>query len=151
MLELRPYTHKNSTRMFDPFRELEEMERQFFGHLPSMFGEKRLPDFKTDIKEADNEYLLEADLPGCEKKDIHLELNADQLTIRAERHSEHEQKDKKDRYLRCERSYGMYQRSFDVSAIDTEHITAKYDNGVLRVTLPKKEQVLPAVKTLEIQ
>lgn len=151
MFELKPYSNRNQQLLFDPFRDMEELEKRFFGRPMDLFGGARLPDFKTDIKEENDSYLLEADLPGCDKKDIHLELNGDVLTVRAERHSEHEQKDKKNHYLRCERSYGAYRRDFDVSAIDTDGITAKYDNGVLRLTLPKKAQVLPAAKTLEIE
>ena len=151
MFELRPYHNDRRTAMFDPFREMEELEKRFFGRFPDFFGTDRLPDFKTDIKDEGDRYLLDADLPGCEKKDIRLELNGDLLTICAERHSEHEEKDKKQNYLRCERSYGSYRRDFDVSAVDTEKIKAKYDNGVLHLTLPKKEKVLPAAKLLEIQ
>lgn len=153
MYELRPYTHHNhpcrpnpNRTVFDPFRDLEELEKRFFGRP---FDFPRLPDFKTDIRETDGGYTLEADLPGCEKKDIHLELNGELLTIRAERHSQAEEG--KDGYLRCERSYGSYRRDFDVSAIDVENITAKYDNGVLQVTLPKKEKALPETRELEIQ
>ena len=149
MYELRPYHNNRNLSVFDPFRDMEELEKRFFGRFPDFFGSDRLPDFRTDIKDEGDRYLLDADLPGCEKKDIRLELNGDLLTIRAERHSEHEEKDKQ--YLRRERSYGSYRRDFDVSAVDTEKIKAKYDNGVLHLTLPKKEKVLPAAKTLEIQ
>ena len=72
--------------------------------------------------------------------------------MQAERHSKVEEKDKKDKIVRMERSYGSYSRQFDVSGIDTENIKAKYDNGVLKLTLPKKEQKpLPASKKLEIE
>lgn len=148
MFELRPYTHNRNRMTFDPFRDFEELEKRFFGR-PSEF--LRLPDFRTDIREEGDSYTLEADLPGCDKKDIRLELNGDLLTIRAERHSQAEEKDGKDSYVRCERTYGAYRRDFDVSSIDTERITAKYDNGVLRLTLPKKQEALPETKTLEIQ
>ena len=60
------------------------------------------------------------------------------LTIRAERHSEHEEKDKKNKYIRCERSYGAYCRKFDLSGVDEAAIKAKYDKGVLKLTLPKR-------------
>ena len=57
----------------------------------------------------------------------------------------------KDSYIRCERSYGQYARQFDMSAVDTQGIKAKYDNGVLTLTLPKKQQALPESKRLEIE
>ena len=152
MYELRTNIHHNhpcrpnpGRMMFDPFRDLDELEKRFFGRTADFL---RLPDFRTDIRECEGGYTLEADLPGCDKKDIHLELNGETLTVRAERHSQAEEG--KDSYLRCERSYGAYRRDFDVSAIDTENITAKYENGVLRVSLPKKQEAQPETKELEI-
>ena len=73
------------------------------------------------------------------------------LTVRAERHSKFEEKDQKDKVIRMERSYGSYTRSFDVSGVDPENIKAKYDNGVLKITLPKAEQRLPEGRKLEIE
>lgn len=146
MFELRPYTRNFVPGFFSTFRDFDDMERRLFGA-----DTDRLPGFKTDIREEDGAYLLDADLPGCEKKDIKLELNGETLTISAERHSAREEKDKKGNYVCCERSYGMYRRSFDVSAIDTDNIAAKYENGVLHLTMPKKAPTLPTTKTLEIQ
>ena len=77
--------------------------------------------------------------------------NGDTLTIHAERHSEAEQKEHKDKYLRVERSYGAYSRAFDVSLIDTANIKAKYEDGVLKLTLPKKQKTEPDKRTLEIE
>lgn len=92
-----------------------------------------------------------ADLPGFDKKDIHLDLNNDVLTISAERHSEHEDKDKKGKFVRCERSYGTYTRQFDVSNINTDAMKAKYENGVLTLNMPKKSAQLPTAKRVEIE
>ena len=78
-----------------------------------------------------------------------LELDGDTLTIKAERHSEHE--DKKEKYIRCERAYGSYSRSFDVTGINADAITAAYDNGVLTLTLPKRTPEVPAARQIEIQ
>ena len=72
------------------------------------------------------------------------------MTITAERHSDHEEKDKKGNYLRCERSYGSYQRSFDLSGIDESGIKAEYADGVLKLTLPKKSPEVPAARRIEI-
>ena len=90
-------------------------------------------------------------MPGFYKKYIHLDVNGDTLTVSAERHSEHEEKDKKGKYVRCERSYGTYSREFDVSGVNTEGIKAKYENGVLKLTMPKKADALPETKRLEIE
>ena len=134
--------------------------------MPSIFGENLFDDFfddvpffdnraenqiekklygrhahnvmKTDIKETDDNYELIVDLPGFKKEDIQLQLDGDTLTIQAQRHSEHEEQEKKGKYVCCERSYGAYSRSFDVSGIRAEGITASYDSGVLTLKLPKK-------------
>ena len=95
--------------------------------------------------------LLETDLPGFEKKDITLDIHDDMLTIRAERKSKVEEKDQKDKVIRMERSYGSYQRSFDISGVDADQIKAKYTDGVLRLTLPKLERPLPQGRRLEIE
>lgn len=151
MFELRPYTRKMSPVLYDPFRDMEELEKRFFGRPFDVFNGAHLAGFRTDIRDNGDSYALDADLPGCSKEDISLELNGDTLTIRAERHSAHEEKDNRGSYLRCERSYGKYRRDFDVSAVDTENIKAKYDNGVLHLTLPKKADQGPATKTLAIE
>lgn len=148
MFELKPYTRKNNGVYYNPFQTMDEFERNFFN--PSFF-ETTLEQFKTDIKDDGDSYTLQADLPGFDKKDIHLDLNNDVLTISAERHSEHEDKDKKGKFVRCERSYGTYTRQFDVSNINTEGIKAKYENGVLTLNMPKKSAQLPTAKRVEIE
>lgn len=139
-------THRNNHSMnnYNPFREIEELERSFF-------GSQDLAEFKTDITDEGDHYLLEADRPGFEKKDIQLDVSGDTLTIRAERHSKVEEKDQKNKVIRVERSYGSYSRQFDISAVDADRIKAKYDNGVLRLTLPKKETAAPASRQLLIE
>lgn len=151
MFELRPRNDR-SLLPFNPFREMEELERQFFGApFGSFFRSGDLAEFKTDITDQGKSYLLEADLPGFDKKDIHLDLSGDILTIQAERHSQHEQEDKKDQYVRIERSYGKYSRTFDVSAVDAQNIKAQYENGVLKLTLPKKAETKPETRQLTIE
>ena len=152
MLDLRPYRKNESRALYNPFREMEEFEKRFFGEpFSSFFVSRDIAEFKTDITDEGENYVLEADLPGFDKSDIHLDLSDNTLTISAERHSEHENKDKKEKYVRVERSYGKYSRQFDVSGIDSEGIKAKYENGVLKLTLPKKQEVLPETKRLEIE
>ena len=73
------------------------------------------------------------------------------LTLSAERHSEHENKDKRGKYLCCERSYGSYSRTFNVTGIDTAAIKAKYDKGVLELILPKAAKEEKSAKRLEIE
>lgn len=152
MFELRPYHRHNHEMTYNPFHEMEEFERRFFdGPFGSFFQSGDIAEFKTDITDEGDHYVLEADLPGFDKKDIHIDLSDNMLTINAERHSAHEEKDKEHKYVRVERSYGKYSRHFDVSTVDTESIKAKYENGVLSLTLPKKHEVLPEAKHLEIE
>ena len=123
----------------------------FFDDPFRFFDGKALAEFNTDIIESGNNYILEADLPGFEKGDIKLDVKDDILTIKAERHTETEKKDKDSRSICCERSYGSYSRQFDVSGIDTDKISAKYENGVLKLTMPKKEAQKETSKHLEIE
>ena len=148
MFELRPY---RNNKVYNPFSEMDEFEKRFFGSPLTFFENSAIDEFKTDIKDEGDRYELEADLPGFDKKDIHLDINGDTLTVSAERHSEHEEKDKKGKYVRCERSYGSFSRGFDVSTINTAEIKAKYEDGVLKLTLPKKQETQPEVKRLEIE
>ena len=144
--------NNNHVNTYNPFREMEELERAFFSNpFGNFFGNSSLAEFKTDVTDEGDHYLLEADLPGFDKKDITLDINGDILTVRAERHSKVEEKDKKDKVIRMERSYGSYSRQYDISGVKADEIKAKYDNGVLKLTLPKKEQSLPTSKRLEIE
>ena len=142
MLALRPFA--NTFSAYDPFRDMERLERTFFGND---FFSAPAPVFKTDIQDKGDHFLLEADLPGVTREDISIDVEGDRLTVRAERKSEREEKD----YLCIERSYGTYSRSFDISAIKAEEITASYENGVLTLKLPKKESEAPASRRIEIQ
>lgn len=151
MFELRPFNRKNNMQGYNPFHEMEDFERRFFGDPFGFFNGTSLAEFKTDITDNGREYILEADLPGFNKEDIHLDLTGDTLTVRAERHSEFEDNDKKNNYIRCERSYGSYTRQFDVSGVKTDQIKAKYNNGILTLTMPKKSEITENSRHLEIE
>lgn len=131
-------------RRYNPFRDFEDMNRAFF-------GDNTLAEFKTDIRDLGDGFLLEADLPGFKKENIKLSLNGDTMTIKAERHSDYEDPSKKPGYLRCERSYGTYSRSFDVTGVDTAKITASYNDGVLAIRLPKQGVKEPESHTITIE
>ena len=122
----------------------DDFERSFFSN-----GRSQLPAFRTDIQDKGDHYLLEADLPGMKKEDIAIDIDGDNLTIKAERRNEHEEKDKS--YVRCERSYGSYARSFDISGIKAEGIKASYNDGVLSLTLPKKDVEVSGSRRLAIE
>lgn len=143
MFGLIPYRDRRNVSVYNPFRELEEMERLFLGDSIS--------DFKTDISEDEKAYTLEADLPGFKKEDIHVDINDDSLIISAERKRESEEKDQAGNYIRRERSFGSFSRSFDISGVKPEEIKASFANGVLTLTMPKKEFSLPTAHRLEIE
>ena len=129
--------HENN--LFDMF---DNFERSFFGSSsPSTF--------RTDIRDEGDKFVLEAELPGLKKEDIKLDLKDGILTISAQ-HSQ-ESEEKKNSYIRRERRYGSFSRSFDVSGIQEDHITAAYNNGVLELTLPKAQPVVPAARQIDIQ
>ena len=144
MFELTPFVKRNNAAVYDPFRLFDEMERNFF--KGSSIGE-----FRADIRDTGDAYELEADLPGVKKEDIQVELDNNYLTISAERHAEKDEKDKKGNYVRHERTYGSYSRSFDVTGVQTDQITAEYTDGVLKLRLPKKQESLPTTRRLEIR
>ena len=148
MFEMKPY-RRNQVSTWNPFNEMDEFEKHFFDD--NFFGSRALAEFKTDITDEGNAYQLKADLPGFAKEDIHLDLDGDTLVIQAERHSEHEDNDKRGKFLRCERSYGAYSRSFDVSGIKTDGIKAAYDGGVLTLQLPKQDAKVESTRRLEIE
>ena len=142
MFELMPFGYRRVSA-YNPFRDFEEMSRSFWDN-------NNVSAFRTDITEKDGQYILEADLPGFKKEDISVDIDKDCLTITAEHKSE-EKEEKADSYIRRERFYGSYTRSFNVKGIDTEAITAAYNDGVLTLTMPKKEPEVPAARRLEIK
>ncbi len=95
-----------------------------------------------DIRETDDAYIVEADVPGMKKEDVHIDVNDDVLTIKGERKSEHEEK-RKD-YHRIERRYGSFRRTVTVpGGFKYDAVKAKFKDGVLQVTLPKREDAKP--------
>ena len=91
-----------------------------------------------------------ADLPGVDKKDIALNYDNNYLTIEAKKDESNDQKDDKGNYIRRERSYGSFSRSFDISDVDADHISAEYKNGVLEMILPKTQTTKPETRRLTV-
>lgn len=142
---------RNFLSIYDPFREMDNFERHFFDSPFFGTSSSSMAGFNTDITDEGDSYKLTADLPGFEKGDINIDINDNTLTLSAERHSEFEKEDKKGKYIRVERSYGSYSRSFDLTGIKDDEIEAKYDNGVLTLVLPKKDEIKPVSRRLEIK
>ncbi|MCM1055092.1 MAG: Hsp20/alpha crystallin family protein [Bacteroides sp.] len=140
MSMLTPFERKG----YDLFNAFHEFEDDFFKG-------NQITSCKTDIKDEGDRFVLESELPGFEKEDIKLDLNGDCLTISAQHSTNKEEKDKKGSYVRRERSCCSYQRSFNVSECNPSGIDAEYKNGVLIVTLPKKQETQPSSRRLEIR
>ena len=145
MFELIPFDH-HMRRManFDPFRELEDMERSFWGSGHTVNA------FRTDVIDTGDAYQLQSELPGFKKEDISIDVENDVLTISAERKVENEENNKPN-YVKRERYYGSFSRSFDVSGINVDAIEAAYNDGILTLTMPKKVEQTPAKRSLEIK
>mgnify|MGYP000372225448 CR=1 FL=1 len=118
-------------------------------YMPSVFGGKNDPLYgkhaknvmKTDVRETDNSYELDIDLPGFKKEDVSLKLDSGYLTITASKGLEKDEKEKKDgKYIRRERYDGQCSRSFYVGeGVTQDDIKAKYEDGILRLVVPKKD------------
>jgi HSP20 family protein len=141
MFGLTPFRSNYYVSAYDPFKEIEEFERRFFG--------QRTPAIKTDIREADGAYILEAELPGFAREDIHAEIKNGYLTIRAEHKTENE--DNKENYLRRERSFGSFSRTFDLEGIDADAISASFKDGILTLNLPKLAPKAEEARSVEIK
>lgn len=141
MFEMMPFGRQEHNL----FNYLDHMEKSFFGGLNDTVSQ-----FRTDVLDKGDKYVLEAELPGFKKEDIHIDLNGDTLTIRAEHTEEKEEKEKE--YVRRERKYGSYSRSFDVSGIQADKIGASYKDGILELELPKAQPApAPVSHQIEIQ
>ena len=104
------------------------------------YNQSAVPMMRTDVKEGDAGYELHIELPGYKKEDVRAELKDGNLTIMATTKSENEEKDQNGKYIRRERFYGNCSRSFYVGdAVEQEDIKAKFEDGVLKLFVPKKE------------
>jgi HSP20 family protein len=134
---------------FDPFSNLRMFEDAFSRFVSEPQGNRPWSP-AVDIYETENELVLKADLPEVELGDIDVRVENQTLTISGERKFERKDSDKG--YHRIERSYGTFQRSFAVpNTFDTEKIGASFKNGVLTVSLPKKEAAKPRQIKVEVQ
>ena len=143
--------------------------------LPSIFGENLFDDFfddfamvprggrnplygkhaknlmKTDVRETDDTYEIDIDLPGFKKDEIRVDLEDGYLTISAAKGLDKDEKDKKGRYIRQERYAGACSRSFYVGDVETKDVSAKYEDGILRISMPRQaKKELPKTSSISI-
>ncbi len=128
-------------------------DSDFWGKKNPLYGKNAKNMMKTDIREHDEGYELDVDLPGFKKDEINVQLDNGYLTISASKGLDKDQKDEKGRYIRQERYAGAMQRSFYVGdAVSQEDIKAKYEDGILKLSVPKKDaKAVEAKNTIAIE
>ena len=126
--------------LFDDWMDLT-FEREFFGRKNPLWDKQDKNLMKTDVKETDTTYELDIDLPGFQKDQVSVKLEDGYLTINATKNVDKDQKDKKGQYIRKERYSGSMSRSFYIGdAVKEDEIKAKFADGILQLTIPKKDQ-----------
>src|SRR5579864_321233 len=138
----------NTIIRWDPIHNFsslqEQVNRLFEGTFPSRGDESTLTTGSpsVDVYETENDLVIKADLPGMNEKDLDVRVENNLLTIRGER--KFEQEVKEENYLRVERAFGSFSRSFSLpDTVSTEAIKAEYKDGVLSLTLPKHAESKP--------
>ena len=151
---MTPFDRRNN----DLFRYFDDFGRDFF-----RTNEDGAAPCRTDILDLGDRFQLRADMPGFRKEEIHIDIDGDRLTIFGNNFempeiwqtisAEHSQETKQENetYLRRERRFGSLSRSFDISAVSAQNITASYENGVLQLELPKKSAQKPVAQRIEIR
>jgi HSP20 family protein len=142
MFALTPFYRRSVGGNYDPFRELERVERRLLGAVS-------VPDFRVDLWEEKDCFMLEAELPGFSREGISVEIEGAYMTVRAERVVNRE-KNEDTNALHSERSTGILERSFSLSGVNVDEISASYENGLLTVKMPKKAVDTPYKRRLTI-
>ena len=137
--------------LFDDFFDDDFMRFPVWGGRNPLYGKHAKNLMKTDVRETENTYEVDIDLPGFKKDEINVDLRDGYLTIRAAKGLDKDEKDKKGKYIRQERYAGACSRSFYVGDVEAKDISAKYEDGILKLSLPKQaKQELPKHSTIAI-
>ena len=137
--------------LFDDFFNGFDMAPMWNGRNP-LYGKRAKNLMKTDVRETENSYELDVDLPGFKKDEVNVALQDGYLTISAAKGRDKDEEDQKGRYIRQERYAGACSRSFYVGDVKPEEVAAKYAHGVLKISLPKASQKeLPASNAITIE
>lgn len=142
---------------WQPWKEVDSFKQEMDNMFNNFLGRYSDRDWgsgawqpSVDLVENDDNFLMTAELPGMKKEDITLNLVNNVLTLKGEKKTERELKE--DKYYRLERSAGSFQRSFNLPAdVQVDKVTAEFKDGVLKVTLPKKEEVKPKSIPIKVQ
>lgn len=135
IIRFNPY---NELTRFDPFLDMDDLFGKIMMRPMFLEGRDIQPQIKMDVKEADGQYLVKAEIPGVKRDDIHVTVEGNRVSISAEVKQEREVKEG-EKVIRSERSFGMASRSFSLAEeVDQGKVQAKYTDGVLELTLPKK-------------
>ena len=125
--------------LFDDF--FNDFDEDFFGKKNPLYGKHARNMMKTDVRETEKTYELDIDLPGFKKDEIQIELKDGYLTVSAEKGLDKDEEGKKGKYIRKERYAGALSRTFYLGEeIREEEIKAKFENGILSVSIPKEEE-----------
>ena len=125
--------------LFDDWMDFP-FDDDFFGRKNPLYGKHAKNMMKTDVRETDNGYELDIDLPGFKKDEISAQLKDSYLTISAAKGLDKDEKEKDGKYIRRERYAGTMSRSFYVGeGVEQDDIHAKYENGILKLSIPKKD------------
>jgi len=158
--EERSLAERRDDWFFEPFKELDTMFDdldktfgKFFGSPLRRRKKSFMPDFRMpalDVQDKGDHYLVEAEMPGLDKEDIEVELKDEKLTIKGE--TKKETKEEKEDYVRRERGYKSFYREIPVTEeMIADEANASFKNGVLSITLPKKEKEEKKGRKLEIK
>ena len=147
--KLAPLSPFRDLTSFEPFRNLESFFNDF-RFRPALQNFDAEPAIRMDVSESDDAYTVKAEIPGVKKEDIKVSIDGHQVCVSAEVRREEEEK-KGEKVVRSERYYGQQMRSFTLGhEIDEAKSVARYKNGVLELTLPKKSNGA-GVKTLRVE
>jgi len=146
MFGLTPYEYKKNQSVQKKPRDMFDV--LFGDDFINQFTSGVQAHFAADIKDLGGKYLIEAEMPGVSKEDIKLDFNDNVLTISAEKKAE--TKEESASYIRRERRFGSFTRSFQIEDVKSDEISAKYENGVLFITLPKRDSTVENRKFIDI-
>ena len=137
--------------LFDEFFDDDFMRFPVWGDRNPLYGKHGKNLMKTDVREMDNTYEVDIDLPGFKKDEIKVDLKDGYLTVSAAKSLDRDQQNQEGKYIRQERYAGACSRSFYVGDVKPDQVSAKYEDGILKLTLPRQvKRELPGKSTIAI-